>query len=79
MLFRSRDAVSRAAADAVQLVLGCVPILVIAGIIEAFVSPTDLAVPLKFGLAAALLILLSLYLALCRRPDAASSDQELSP
>jgi uncharacterized membrane protein SpoIIM required for sporulation len=44
------------------LVLGTIPMLVIAGIIEAFVSPTNLAVPLKFGMAAALFTLLLYYL-----------------
>jgi hypothetical protein len=43
-------------------VLGCVPILVIAGVIEAFVSPTDMAVGLKFTMAAGLFTLLLLYL-----------------
>ena len=54
--------VSRAGAEAVALVFGCVPILVVAGLIEAFVSPTDLAVPLKFAAAAALFTLLVAYL-----------------
>jgi len=57
-----RDSLARAGTEAVQLVLGTVPILIIAGTIEAFVSPTELAVPLKFTLAAALFILLNLYL-----------------
>ena len=34
----------------------------IAGIIEAFVSPTGLAIPLKFAMAAALFVLLNIYL-----------------
>lgn len=57
-----RDSLVRAGRDAVKLVLGCVPILIIAGVIEAFVSPTDLAIPSKFLLAAALFVLLGLYL-----------------
>jgi uncharacterized membrane protein SpoIIM required for sporulation len=57
-----RESISRAGPDAVKLLLGCVPILVIAGTIEAFVSPTNLAVRLKFGLAGALFSLLVLYL-----------------
>jgi uncharacterized membrane protein SpoIIM required for sporulation len=49
-------------AEAVKLVLGCIPILVVAGVIEAFVSPTELVTPLKFAFAAALFVLLVWYL-----------------
>lgn len=61
-LLPRRQSVARAGSRAVALVLGCLPILVVAGVIEAFVSPTDLAVPLKFTLAAALFVLLAAYL-----------------
>jgi hypothetical protein len=50
---------------AVKLVLGCVPILVIAGIIEAFFSPlppSSMPVGTKFLVGAALFGLLLLYL-----------------
>ena len=57
-----RDSLARAGVEAVQLLLGTVPILIIAGLIEAFVSPTGLAIPLKFSMAAALFVLLNLYL-----------------
>jgi uncharacterized membrane protein SpoIIM required for sporulation len=46
----------------VKLLVGTVPILIIAGLIEAFVSPTGLATPLKFMMAAALFALLNVYL-----------------
>ena len=64
-----RASVARAGAEAVTLVIGCVPILVVAGVIEAFVSPTALAVPLKFGMGAALFVLLAWYLIGFGRPD----------
>ena len=57
-----RDSLARAGSEAVQLLLGTVPILIIAGVIEAFVSPTGLAIPLKFSMAAALFVLLNVYL-----------------
>jgi uncharacterized membrane protein SpoIIM required for sporulation len=57
-----RESLVRAGHEAVQLLLGTIPILMIAGTIEAFVSPTELGVRLKFGLAAALFVLLLLYL-----------------
>ena len=56
------ESVARAGTEAVKLLLGTIPILIIAGVIEAFVSPTGLAVPLKFGMAAALFTLLLAYL-----------------
>jgi uncharacterized membrane protein SpoIIM required for sporulation len=61
-LLPRRQSVSIAGSEAVKLVLGCMPILIVAGIIEAFVSPTDLAVSLKFGMAAGLFGLLVFYL-----------------
>jgi uncharacterized membrane protein SpoIIM required for sporulation len=57
-----RESLVRAGTEAVQLLLGSIPILVIAGIIEAFVSPTGLATGLKFAMAAALFVLLLAYL-----------------
>ena len=57
-----RDSLARAGSEAVQLLLGTVPILIIAGLIEGFVSPTSLAIPLKFMMAGALFVLLNLYL-----------------
>ena len=48
--------------EATALVLGTVPILVIAGIIEAFVSPTGMPIPLKFAMSGSLLVLLAGYL-----------------
>ena len=46
---------------AVRLVLGIIPMLIVAGTIEGFVSPTDLAVKWKYTLAAGLFGLLLLY------------------
>jgi uncharacterized membrane protein SpoIIM required for sporulation len=57
-----RESLARAGLEAVQLLLGTIPILIIAGLIEAFVSPTGLAVSLKFSIAAALFVLLCAYL-----------------
>lgn len=64
-----RDSLSRAGSEAVQLLLGTIPILIIAGTIEAFVSPTGLAIPLKFSMAAALFVLLNVYLFGVGRPS----------
>ena len=61
-LLPRRESLARAGLEAVKLILGTIPILMIAGLIEAFVSPTGLPVPLKFSLAGALFALLGAYL-----------------
>jgi uncharacterized membrane protein SpoIIM required for sporulation len=62
-----RESLVRAGGRSVRLVLGTIPILFVAGVVEGFVSPTDLPYPLKFLLAGALATLLVLYL--LRRPS----------
>lgn len=70
-----KDSLTRAGLEAVQLVLGTIPILIVAGLIEAFISPTDLPVALKFSLAAALSALLWAYLfGVARVPDPVKAD-----
>jgi uncharacterized membrane protein SpoIIM required for sporulation len=66
-----RDAVAQAGGTAVRLFLGVVPLLVIAGIIEAFVSPTPIPEIVKFSIGASLFALLVVYLARAgrTRPD----------
>jgi uncharacterized membrane protein SpoIIM required for sporulation len=69
-----RDSLAQAGLEAVQLVLGTIPILIVAGLIEAFVSPTGLPVSLKFSMAAALFVLLGVYLfGTAREPRQAQS------
>jgi uncharacterized membrane protein SpoIIM required for sporulation len=68
-----RESLARAGSEAVKLLLGCVPILIIAGTIEAFVSPTELAMKFKFGLAGALFCLFTLYL-FCAPADKPTTD-----
>lgn len=62
-----RESVAEAGADAIRLLMGVVPLLVVAGIIEGFVSPTAMAPAAKFTAAAALLVLFVFYLARVRR------------
>jgi len=57
-----RDSLAVAGREATSLVLGIVPTLIVAGTIEAFVSPTGLPIPLKFAMSGALLVLLNVYL-----------------
>jgi uncharacterized membrane protein SpoIIM required for sporulation len=56
------ESLARAGREAVQLLLGCVPMLLIAGVIEGFLSPTEIPVRLKFIFAASMFTLLAAYL-----------------
>ena len=51
---RRRDALARAGSEAVRLLAGVVPLLVIAGTLEGFLSPSKAPVGVKFGLSAVL-------------------------
>jgi uncharacterized membrane protein SpoIIM required for sporulation len=77
-LLSRRDSLARAGVEAVQLLLGTIPILIIAGLIEAFVSPTGLRVALKFSMAGALFVLLGAYLfGVSREPGGTKVDSVL--
>jgi uncharacterized membrane protein SpoIIM required for sporulation len=45
-----REALARAARRAVELVVGTAPVLVVAGLIEGFISPSDLPMTLKLAI-----------------------------
>ncbi|MBN2006091.1 MAG: stage II sporulation protein M [Anaerolineae bacterium] len=64
-LLRRRDALNQAAQEAVRLLVGCVPLLVVAGLIEGFISPNDsLPWPVKWAVGLGSGILLYGYLLL---------------
>ena len=67
-----RDSLSVAGSLAVRLVVGAIPLLVVAGVIEGFLSPSKLPVGLKFAFAAVMAALLVVYL-FSRRPKPAAS------
>jgi uncharacterized membrane protein SpoIIM required for sporulation len=71
-----RDSLVKAGGDAVRLLVGCIPLLVIAGIIEGFVSPTGIPVAMKFTMAAALFVLLIAYLWSPNAPTFNAEDAE---
>lgn len=56
------ESLSRAGSEAVRLLLGAVPMLIAAGLIEAFVSPTQLDPGMKFAMAGATFTMLAVYL-----------------
>ncbi len=61
-IYRWKDSVAKAGAQAVRLVSGTIPMLFIAGCLEGFFSPSDAPVALKFGVGAGLFVLLLVWL-----------------
>jgi uncharacterized membrane protein SpoIIM required for sporulation len=56
-----RDAVTIAGRDALRLMLGTVPLFIVAGFTESFVTPSALPAPLKLGYAALTALALTAY------------------
>jgi hypothetical protein len=74
-MLRRKDALALAGLEAVQLVAGTIPLLTIAGTLEAFLSPTHAPNALKFGVGALLFAGLCLWLGEGgRTPHACSED-----
>jgi uncharacterized membrane protein SpoIIM required for sporulation len=66
-LRRRGTALSDAASRAVRLLLGLLPLLVVAGLLEGFVSPSDFAWPLKIAIGGVSAVGLYAYLLLVGR------------
>jgi uncharacterized membrane protein SpoIIM required for sporulation len=67
-LLPRKESLAQAGGRAAQLLLGTIPMLVIAGLIEGFFSPSNAPVAMKFILAAVLFPALLSYLFLVGRP-----------
>jgi uncharacterized membrane protein SpoIIM required for sporulation len=63
------DALKSRGLDAILLIVGCVPLLVLAGIIEGFISPAPINRAIKFGIGALTGIALYSYLLLAGRDE----------
>lgn len=75
-LHRRRDAVVVAAQEALILILACVPLLVIAGLIEGFISPNEaIPWPVKWVVGLGTGILLYSYLLLAGRKEERESER----
>jgi len=72
-----RDAIAEAGARAIRLLLGVIPILVVAGIVEGFVSPTATPVIAKFAFGAGLFVLFAFYLFRAGVRDAGSGMRRI--
>lgn len=70
--YRWKDSVARGGIEATRLVSGIIPLLVIAGCLEGFFSPSSAPVVLKFSVGGLLFVLLNLWLFRPVKPLAAS-------
>ena len=61
-MLRRRDALALAGSESIRLLAGTIPLLTIAGILEAFLSPSSAPVALKFAVCAVLLTGLAFWL-----------------
>jgi uncharacterized membrane protein SpoIIM required for sporulation len=66
------DALKARGLEAVRLIAGCAVLLVLAGIIEGFISPAPIPAAIKFGIAALTGIALYFYLLLAGRDEDAN-------
>jgi uncharacterized membrane protein SpoIIM required for sporulation len=70
------DALKSRGLDAIRLIAGCAVLLVIAGIIEGFVSPAPISPKIKYGVAALTGVMLYTYLfTVGRNPEAGGGQQ----
>jgi len=67
--YSRRDSLRLAGGEAVKLVLGTIPMLIVAGLLEGFLSPSATPVPIKFTVAALMFSLLVAYLSLPEERD----------
>jgi uncharacterized membrane protein SpoIIM required for sporulation len=61
-LLPRRDALAESGGVAIRLLLGVIPMLIVAGAIEGFISPVAIPTTAKFVVGAAMFVLLALYL-----------------
>jgi uncharacterized membrane protein SpoIIM required for sporulation len=77
-LLSRRDSLAKAGGEAVRLLLGTVPVLIVAGCIEGFISPSQvISWKLKFVLAAANAVIFFSYLFFCARSDDEAPAREV--
>jgi uncharacterized membrane protein SpoIIM required for sporulation len=78
-MLRRRDALALAGSESIRLLSGTIPPLVIAGLLEAFLSPTHAPIALKFSVSAVLLTGLCLWLSEGGREGSRSATPTTNP
>ncbi|HSC29630.1 MAG TPA: stage II sporulation protein M [Vicinamibacterales bacterium] len=70
-----RESLAEAAGTSIRLLLGVIPLLIVAGLIEGFVSPVDITPAGKFLIGGAMFTLLALYLTAAPAPSPPDSGR----
>lgn len=73
-LLSRQDSLSKAGGEAIRLLVGVVPILIVAGLIEGFISPSALGWQWKFALSGSVGVIFFSYLFFCARGGAAAES-----
>ena len=73
------DALKSRGIEAVRLIIGCVPLLVVAGLIEGFISPQPISPLIKIGIGVITGIALYLYLFLAGRAESEEENGNANP
>jgi len=73
-LLRRKDSLALAGSESVRLISGIVPMLIVAGLLEAFLSPTHAPIALKFAVCAFLLTGTGFWLSEGGRRRTAAAD-----
>ena len=71
------DALKSRGLDAIRLIVGCVPLLVLAGIIEGFISPAPINPAIKISIGAITGVALYSYLLFAGREEPVSGSEFL--
>jgi len=66
-----------AAKESALLLIGTVPLFVVAGVIEGYITPTTMPLPMKYGVAGLTLALLAVYYAYGRKKAAAEARERV--
>jgi uncharacterized membrane protein SpoIIM required for sporulation len=69
-LLSRQDSLAKAGGEAVRLLVGVIPILIVAGLIEGFISPSSLGWQWKFALSGSVGVIFFSYLFFCARGGA---------
>jgi uncharacterized membrane protein SpoIIM required for sporulation len=77
--YSRRDSIVRAGREAIRLVAGVIPMLIVAGIIEGFLSPSGAPAGLKFTVGAALFTLLLVWLFSSQQDEAIGDATTAAP
>lgn len=76
-MLRRRDSTALGGAEAVRILMGCIPLLIVAGCFEGFLSPSHAPIALKFSVCAVLFLALCFWLTEGGRRVLKSGDEKL--